>query len=59
MDWMVAKEKRDCLVSLDPEAEREYLDLQVQWVRKEILAEMVTLGCLANLDRRGIQVHLV
>ena len=35
------------------------MDHQVQWVRKEILAEMVTLDYLANLVRKVILVHLV
>jgi len=52
MVLMVSRVKRVCLVSLDLEVEREYLDLQDLWDRKETQAEMDILACLENLDRR-------
>ena len=58
MDWMVSREKRDYLVSLDPEAEREYLGHLAQWDRREILVGMATLGCLVKQDRKESQVLL-
>ena len=52
MVLMVSRVKRVCLVSLDLEVEKEYLDLQDLWDRKETQAEMDILACLENLDRR-------